>query len=207
MAKKKLNCNWCSKEIFKYVSPSRNSDHYFCSVFCRATWVGINIHAKRLSKTLKGKKRPDISAIMKGKIPASAFKKGHKSGMTGKKHSEDSKKKMSKAHKGQFSGDKHPNWQGGKSSSDYLERRRFKREVQKTVFERDNYKCTLCGNGGNLQVDHIQSWAEYVELRFSIDNCRTVCMECHYEITFGRSMPGNIKSWGHNLGRRRLKFL
>jgi 5-methylcytosine-specific restriction endonuclease McrA len=93
-----------------------------------------------------------------------------------------------------------PNWRGGITKQDRLERLRFQRTIQKQVFKRDDYTCQFCGErGGKLQVDHIQPWAEYVEGRFDMDNCRTLCMECHYKITFGRPMPSEIKSWGHNL--------
>jgi hypothetical protein len=53
--------------------------------------------------------------------------------------------------------------------------------------------------GVNLHVDHIQPWAEYVEGRFDMNNCRTLCVKCHYKITFGKEMPETIISWGHNL--------
>lgn len=95
------------------------------------------------------------------------------------------------------------NWKGGLRGQNYLERRRFRNQMQKQIFERDNYTCQMCGvKGGALQVDHIQSWAEYVELRFSMDNCRTLCMECHYFITFGKPMSLSVKAWGHNLVRK-----
>ena len=97
-----------------------------------------------------------------------------------------------------FSGENNPNWKGGIVSKEKLERNKFKVKIQKLIFERDDYTCQLCRQKGrDLQVDHIQSWAEYVELRFSMDNCRTLCMDCHYLITFGRPKPKNIV-WGHN---------
>lgn len=124
--------------------------------------------------------------------------------------------KISKSKKGQPSpnkgkiglrGELSPNWKGGLRGKDYLERRRFRGTMQKIIFERDNYTCQLCGNKGDLQVDHIQSWKDYVELRFDINNCRTVCAKCHYQITFGRPMPENLKSWGHNLLRKEVQGL
>lgn len=81
------------------------------------------------------------------------------------------------------------------------ERGRFRREMQKKVFERDNYTCQICGaRGVNLHVDHIKSWADYPELRFKMDNCRTVCMSCHYYLTFKRKIPQGLV-WGNNFSK------
>lgn len=94
-------------------------------------------------------------------------------------------------------GDRNPNWKGGAKSSQ-AERVKFHETIRDQVLKRDDYTCQLCGvRGGQLQVDHIQSWAEYVEGRFCIDNCRTICVGCHYELTFGRPMPANITWGGH----------
>lgn len=111
-------------------------------------------------------------------------------------------KELSRAHIGINSGDKASNWRGGITSSERMERIKFRNTMQKQVFERDDYKCVFCGTGGNLQVDHIQPWAKYVEGRFDINNCRTLCSSCHYKITFGREMPLEIKGWGHNFIER-----
>lgn len=101
-----------------------------------------------------------------------------------------------------FAGENNYNWKGGGKN---LLRTRFRDQVKKTVFERDNYTCQLCGDRGvELHVDHIQPWAEYIELRFKIDNCRTLCVPCHYKITFGKPMPASVKTWGHS---RRHKFI
>ncbi len=80
-------------------------------------------------------------------------------------------------------------------------RDKFRNYMQKEIFERDNYTCQMCNaTKVHLQVDHIQSWSNYVELRFSMDNCRTLCQKCHYKITYGREMPVEVKTWGQNFG-------
>ena len=120
--------------------------------------------------------------------------------LIGKPHGHKTNPGGYKILKGHNAKEKHWNWKGGISTEDRLERVKFKREIQKLIFERDNFTCQMCGiKGVALQVDHIQPWAEYVELRFSMDNCRTLCMNCHYFITFGKSMPNTVKTWGHNL--------
>lgn len=95
---------------------------------------------------------------------------------------------------------------GEKTPKNLLERRKFAQTIQQDILKRDNYTCQMCGErGGKLQVDHIQSWSDYVELRFSMDNCRTLCQECHYEITFGRKMTEKAKHWGSYTQNRSLK--
>ena len=103
-------------------------------------------------------------------------------------------------HKGELGS----NWKGGITPIIKQQRALFRQTIKNMVFERDKYTCQLCGarNGNGkdvyLQVDHIQSWSEYVELRFSMDNCRTLCMPCHYKVTFGKPMPDNIITFGYN---------
>lgn len=100
-------------------------------------------------------------------------------------------------------GSKNPNWKGGISKEDRLQRVKFRNILQKDILERDNYTCQMCQKRGvDLQVDHILPWSEYVLERFNMNNCRTLCKECHYFITFGKIMKNKNIPWGKNLGRR-----
>lgn len=90
----------------------------------------------------------------------------------------------------------------GITPTDKLERTKFRKIMQMNIFKRDNFTCQFCDQyGGYLQIDHIKGWAEYPELRFEPSNCRTLCMACHYYITFKRKLPQGV-IWGHNLSRR-----
>lgn len=71
------------------------------------------------------------------------------------------------------------NWRGGASNKRILSTVVYK-EWRKSVFERDNYTCVACHKrGGNICADHIKGWTHYPELRYKLDNGRTLCLKCH----------------------------
>lgn len=74
------------------------------------------------------------------------------------------------------------NWsyKHGKSKSHRTQwRTAIHKAWRKSVFERDDYKCVLCGNGGELNADHINCFAHNELLRYELNNGRTLCVECH----------------------------
>ena len=107
----------------------------------------------------------------------------------GKLKSAETRRKMSLHQKGKpkmyMRGEKNTNWKGGVSKVNKTERRYLMQTLEykiwrRSVFERDNYTCIWCGKrGGNLHADHIKPWAFFPELRFAIDNGRTLCVDCH----------------------------
>ena len=59
---------------------------------------------------------------------------------------------------------------------------------REAVFKRDDYTCIWCfQRGGKLQADHIKPFAFFPELRFALDNGRTLCKNCHL----------TTDTWGH----------
>ncbi len=98
------------------------------------------------------------------------------------------------------SGPNNAAWKGGPSIEGQEQRRSFEyAKVRRLVLFRDNYVCALCNvRGGLLHVDHIKKWAEFPELRFTLENCRTLCRECHFFVTFGYKIPKDSK-WGLNV--------
>ena len=108
---------------------------------------------------------------------ASEVKRGQRNPFYGKTHSMETRLKMGEVKKG----DKHPNWKGGISSEQSRVRGRIEFKLwRNAVFARDNWTCQECGKqGGRLNAHHIKSFAEYPELRFAIDNGKTLCYKCH----------------------------
>ena len=130
--------------------------------------------------------------------PENQFKKGNTTNL-GKKYSEERKKKIgfsvSKATKGKprphLRGVNSPNWKGGSKGLDSIRNSVEYKLWRTAVFERDNYICIWCGDnrGRNLNADHIKPFAYYPELRFAIDNGRTLCVPCHKTTdTYGRKI-------------------
>jgi hypothetical protein len=85
-----------------------------------------------------------------------------------------------------FSGSKSPLWRGGVTAINFkIRNSKEYRLWRKAVYERDNYTCIWCGARSStgkkvvLNADHIKPFAFYPELRFAIDNGRTLCKECH----------------------------
>jgi len=94
---------------------------------------------------------------------------------------EETKNKISINRTGKCLGKDNPAWKGGITPINMLIRSSREYNLwRKSVFERDNYTCIWCGRRGiKLHADHIKPFAQYPELRFAIDNGRTLCIECH----------------------------
>jgi hypothetical protein len=193
-------CIICGKEYYKKSTCGKPewSRRKYCSIQCQHK--GLIVRPLYYNCQVCGKKFKRHSCQVNPKFCsnkcAGKFRKGKKRPKFSKEWIEN----LSKSHKGVQAKEKHPKWKGGITKKNHLERNRFRDEVQKQVFERDNYTCQMCDvRGGILHVDHIQSWSEYPDLRFDINNCRTLCNKCHYKITFGKEMPEEAIYWGNHI--------
>lgn len=126
-----------------------------------------------------------------GMKPSNETRLKLKNAHLGKTPSEATRKKQSDAHKGA----KSHLWKGGITEINQKIRTTLEYRLwREAVFKRDNYTCVWCfaknGNGKTvvLNADHIKQFAHYPELRFAIDNGRTLCKSCHKKTnTYGNS--------------------
>lgn len=96
----------------------------------------------------------------------------------GTKHTPETRLKMREsARKGK---DNHF-WRGGINNKEAWVRRTVEYKLwRETVFKRDNFTCVWCGTKKSpFNADHIKPFRFFPELRFAIDNGRTLCIPCH----------------------------
>ncbi len=147
---------------------------------------------KEMPKSLKSK----LSLIKKGHMVSLETRKKISIANKGNYQSKETKRKISeklkgriawnKGLKGFLAREKSSHWKGGITSINETIRKSLEYKLwRKAIFERDNYICIWCGakNGQGktiiLHADHIKPFYLFPELRFAIDNGRTLCKDCH----------------------------
>jgi 5-methylcytosine-specific restriction endonuclease McrA len=79
-------------------------------------------------------------------------------------------------------GENHPNYNPNLTDKDREKDRVIPGyyKWRKSVYERDNYTCQVCGSkSGDIVAHHIESYASNPELRTDIDNGIVMCEGCH----------------------------
>ena len=118
--------------------------------------------------------------------------------MKGKKHTEETKQKIREHSKGgnetsfrkghipwskgiqrlDITGDKNPNWQGGKSYQGY-NRREFNKWIKREILKRDNYSCKICDRKRDLFIPLDVHHIDQDKNNNNFNNLITLCHICH----------------------------
>lgn len=164
-----FKCLTCDKEFYSEKF-DKNRVPKFC---CKSCFQ---------NRDLSQETRLKMAEAKKGKIP---WNKGVNM-WQGKEHPRGALGKSSGR-----GGDKCHFWKGGITNENMLIRKSsaYSRWRQ-NVFIRDNFTCILCKKkGGRLNADHIMPFSTYPDLRFDINNGRTLCRSCHLKTdTYGGKM-------------------
>lgn len=60
-------------------------------------------------------------------------------------------------------------------------RKELDRAVKLLVFERDGHQCVRCGKTAYLHPSHVLPKGKYHNLRWELDNIKTLCLGCHLQ--------------------------
>ncbi|KKL89139.1 hypothetical protein LCGC14_1917680 [marine sediment metagenome] len=141
-----------------------------CQCRFKNGWIFSKEHRKKISES---NRRRIYTLEMREKMS-----EAHK----GNIHSEETKRKMSVSRKGLIVGEKHYRWNPDREAvrRDLRNDAIYKQWV-KLVKDRDNWKCRIANENcnGKVVAHHILSWADYLELRYEINNGITLCQAHH----------------------------
>ena len=132
---------------------------------------------EKIAEAKVGKKRLDISGEnhphWKGGKPKCVD--------CGKSLSNYSNKRCSKCDGVYMSGERCPLWIDGRTPENQRIRHSIEYRLwRESVFARDNWTCQKYGiKGGKIEAHHIHNFADYLELRFAIDNGITLSEKAH----------------------------
>jgi 5-methylcytosine-specific restriction endonuclease McrA len=92
-------------------------------------------------------------------------------------------------------GNKSSTWKGGITPQNHIIRNNIEIKLwRKACMERDNYTCQKYGTrGGELRIHHINNFAEFPELRTSIENGITLSKKAHDEFHKKYGFKNNTK--------------
>lgn len=135
---------------------------------------------QKISEGNKGKivseeTRQKQSKARKGKKQTKEFIESRIQKLRGQKRTEEQRQKMKDNH-ADFSLEKHPNWQDGKSFEIYPQE--FNKDLKQVILIRDNYTCQCpdCEHTSErLEIHHIN----YDKNNNSSENLITLCGSCH----------------------------
>lgn len=162
------NKEWLSERYLITGSIYKMADEAGCSPRTIHYWMkkhGIVMHS------MSGMKRSEesIAKSVKGRI-------GKPGPMKGKKHSPETRQKMSEGRKGSQNG----NWKGGITQKV----RKFRRTKEymawvKAVLERAGGRCEECGSTENVEAHHKVSLYLDFSKALDLNNGKALCQKCH----------------------------
>ena len=188
-------CANCGSEFARksHEAIHRFNNRKYCCLKCRFPW----------NKGTVGLCKPNITS----------FQKGQESWLKGRRHSEETKLKVSLSKKGQRlgiprtlevrrkiseaqRGEKSHLWKGGATEEHKILRVSVEAKLwREAVFKRDNWTCQNCNiKGGTLHSHHVKPFSLYPDLRFDVNNGQTLCRDCHkLTDSYGKNNNQKIK--------------
>lgn len=163
-------CDYCKNEL--KIFPSRSIiKHHFCNVSCQIEWQKV-YHSGTNNPQWKGATLAKVCEYCRR-----TFKPRRKDAQFCCDYC-----RISDLTEWQYGSD-NPAWKGGTTTGRrVLEMQGIYKAWKRKVFERDKYRCSMCGSKRQIEAHHIKTFALYPELRTDLDNGITLCNECHRKL-------------------------
>lgn len=178
-----INCEICRKE--KYKKPAELKNARFCSYDCKYEAQRLQ-SPEQHGRWMGGSREKECVGCAKTFTWMETVKNGKRLPLTTWNARKYCTLECSRKYQSDYvlSGKDHPRWKNlPEEEKAYKQRDRSKKiykDWRNAVFIRDDYTCQFCNKrGGYIEADHIKGWSEFPELRFEVDNGRTLCRECH----------------------------
>ena len=134
---------------------------------------------EKIANSQKGKKRPEHSEKIKGRIKTPEEIEKRRQKIIGRKYSIDHRLAISKGQKRAVIEGRHP-WKVNKIAHKDQERAHLEYKIWKEkVMEANGKKCKACGRTDRLHCHHIKSFYNFPELKFDPANGELLCISCH----------------------------
>ena len=155
-------------------------------VYTRTKKMKVNMSKAQMGHLTSDITKKKMSKGIKENLPRTVFKKGQIPYNKNKECPEISERQK---------GRNNPNWRGGATPKNKKIRQGIEMNLwRESVFARDNWTCQKCGErGGKLRSHHIRNFAQFPELRTSIENGITFCDKCHREFHRKYGRKNNTK--------------
>lgn len=184
MTKKCLICETAFSGYTSVITPRKYCSHKCADIADKPRLLRLNLARKGQPQTHLAKFQ-----FKKGNKPWNSELRGELSHAFGKKQSQKVKQFLSQSRRGE----NNPAWKGGTTwASSKIRSSKIYREWANFIYEKDSFTCVTCGykskgkvKGVRLDIhaDHIKSFTDFPELRFDLDNGRTLCVPCHIKLT------------------------
>jgi hypothetical protein len=210
----KVRCSYCGKEKEVQLSQANSGSNFFChETNCKGKWMaehligedhprfldggcGYDVYSEQLSFAEDVRRARDNKDVLEVRCvncnswfkPTSPQVSARIRVLYGKKgargsayfYCSDGCKKSCSV----FNKIRHPEGHNPRNS---IRNETLDPDLNTLVLNRDSYQCQKCGACTDLEVHHIEGVAQSPMTANDIDNCLTVCHECHKAI---HSQPG-----------------
>lgn len=136
-------------------------------------------HKKALSEALKGKKKPWVSANLKGKSKDPIWGINHSKTLKGRKYTLEHRLAISNGQKKAVEEGRHL-WK----VNDYEHKDQQRHKIEYRIWREKllliaGNKCQICQSTHRLHAHHKKCYYEFPELRMDVENGEILCQSCH----------------------------